>query len=66
MFRSKTGDWQAMVVEDGYTKARTLRIGITNDDDAQILEGLSADDQIVAYPSKDIVADMRVETIDGS
>ena len=65
LFRSKAGDWQAMAIEEGYTKARTLRIGITNDDDAQILEGLSADDQVIAYPSREIVGGMRVETSGG-
>jgi HlyD family secretion protein len=64
LFRGEHGEWQVMAVVDGRTELRTIEVGIMNDEDAQILSGLTAVDQIVAHPSRDVTASMKVETRD--
>ena len=62
LFRGKQGQWQVMVVKDGRTQLRRVEIGLANDERAQITAGLSTGEQVVAKPSREITADMRVET----
>ncbi|UCG33767.1 MAG: HlyD family efflux transporter periplasmic adaptor subunit, partial [Phycisphaerales bacterium] len=63
LFRGERGEWQVMAVVDGRTELRTVEVGIMNDEDAQILSGVTADDQIVAHPSRDVTPGMKVEII---
>ena len=60
LFRSEAGAWQVMVVRDGRTELRTVTTGLMNDDLVQIADGLSEQDTIVAHPSREITAGMRV------
>jgi HlyD family secretion protein len=60
LFRDKRGNWQVMVVEEGRTRLRTVEVGLMNDDQAEILSGLTEYDRIVAKPSRDVNEDMRV------
>lgn len=60
MFRGKDGRWRAMAVRDGITREAPLKVGLMNDERAQILDGLTAEDAVVAQPSKDVVAGLRV------
>jgi HlyD family secretion protein len=61
LFRGPDGGWRAMVVRDGVVAVAPVKVGLMNDDDAQIVEGLTIDDAVVAQPSTDITAGMRVE-----
>lgn len=63
LFRGPQGQWQVMLVRDGVTKLATVKVGLMNDDLAQLVEGLSATDQVVAHPSREITADIRVKTL---
>ncbi|GMU23894.1 MAG: hypothetical protein AMXMBFR13_39720 [Phycisphaerae bacterium] len=60
--KERSPRWQAMVVRDGRTRLANLRVGLMNDDLAQILEGVTPDDQVVARPSHDITPRRKVET----
>jgi HlyD family secretion protein len=62
LFRGETGEWQAMLVRDGRTELRTLELGLTNDEFAQVARGLDPGDRIVAQPSREITPGMRVDT----
>ncbi|MBN2562825.1 MAG: efflux RND transporter periplasmic adaptor subunit [Phycisphaerae bacterium] len=64
LFRSDRGEWQVMLVRNGKTAPRTVQIGLMNDDQAEIVQGLTAEDLIVAQPSREIAPGMRVETVD--
>ena len=55
------GEWQVMAVVDGRTELRTIEVGIMNDEDAQILSGITPEDQILAHPSRDVTPGMKVE-----
>jgi HlyD family secretion protein len=61
LFRGPEGDWMVMTVRNGYTELQPVKVGLMNDDEAQILDGISAEDQIVARPSREITPAMRVE-----
>jgi hypothetical protein len=65
LFRGEAGEWQVMAVVDGRTEQRTVKVGITNDEDAQILAGITAEDLVVAHPSRDITAGLRVNVRGG-
>jgi HlyD family secretion protein len=61
LFRGERGEWQVMAVVGGRTELRTVQVGIMNDEDAQILSGLTAEGLIVAHPSRDVTPGMKVE-----
>lgn len=63
IFRSESGAWQVMRVVDGRTQLQTVRLGITNDEQVQIVEGLSAGDTVVAKPSSEVVPGLRVAAL---
>ena len=60
LFRGAASEWQVMIVRDGRTELRKVELGLMNDDRAQITQGVEPADQVVARPSRDIVAGMRV------
>ncbi|MEE8384491.1 MAG: HlyD family efflux transporter periplasmic adaptor subunit [Dehalococcoidia bacterium] len=61
LFRSRQGEWQLMLIEDGVTRLQTVKVGLMNDDQAEITYGLAEDDLVVARPSREITADLHVE-----
>jgi len=61
LFRGPDGGWHVMVVEAGHVQLKAVTVGITNDDLAEITEGISPDDAIVARPSREIEPGMRVD-----
>ena len=62
LVRTITGQWRAIVVRAGLTELRDVTVGLTNDDEAQIVAGLSAADRVVLRPSREIEAGVRVNT----
>lgn len=50
------GGWAAFVVEEGRARRRPVRLGRTNDREAEVLEGLATGDTVVVHPS-DRIAD---------
>ena len=51
-----------MIVLSGRTELRAVTVGLLNDDLAEITKGLTPKDMVVARPSREIIAGMRVET----
>lgn len=60
LFRGGIGNWQVMVVRDGRTELRDVVLGLKNDERAQIVEGVTQDETVIARPSREILAGMRV------
>ena len=52
-----------MLVVGGRTELRAVEVGLMNDEQAEIREGLAAGQAIVARPGRDIEPGMRVEMI---
>ena len=57
------GQWRVMVVRNGITAMQPVKLGLMNEDSAQIVEGLTPTDAVVARPSREIVEGMRVKTM---
>jgi HlyD family secretion protein len=49
LFRSES-DWAVFVIEQGQARLRTIELGRQNDLEAQILQGLDEQEQIVTHP----------------
>ena len=54
LFR-QDGQWTVFVAEDGYAQLRSVDIGRNNGTQAQVLEGLEEDTQVVLYPSSELI-----------
>ena len=63
LFRGDGGQWQAMLVRNGVTELRDVELGLMNNDRAAVLKGLSESDQVVAHPSQDITANLKVDVV---
>ncbi len=53
LFR-KGKDWTVFVVKDKYARLQTIRVGQMNNLEAEVLAGLSPEDDVVNYPSDKI------------
>jgi HlyD family secretion protein len=63
LFRGEAGGWQVMIVRDGVTRVRTVKVGLMNEDMAQIAEGLGQQDEVVARPSREVGEGMKVRVL---
>ena len=61
LVRSRDGRWQVILVKGGITAIQPVEVGLMNDERVQILDGLTAEDLVVARPAREIVEGMRVE-----
>ena len=50
------GKWSVFVIENEHAKLQSIEIGQMNNTDAQVLDGISADDTVILYPS-DVLED---------
>lgn len=60
LFREGT-DWAVFKIIDGVASKGLVEIGYNNGSDAQLLEGLSLDDNVILYPSSALVDGQTVE-----
>lgn len=66
LYRGADGGWRVMTVEVGVTRERDVKVGIMNDDRVQIIDGLTEGAAVLARPSREIEAGMRVAMESGS
>lgn len=59
LFRVGT-DWAVYKVEGGHAKRQIVKVGQQNGLEAEILEGLSAGEQVVVYPSDAVAEGVKV------
>jgi HlyD family secretion protein len=64
VFRGAEDRWQAFVVRDGRARRVSLEIGLLNDVEAEVLQGLDAGDDVVLAPDSDLHDGARVKTRD--
>ena len=62
LFRGDAGHWQVMIVQGGRTALASVGVGLMNDEQIQITSGLDHDATVVALPSREIEAGIRVTT----
>lgn len=63
LFRGERGDWRVLIVEQGRLKIQPVRVGLMNEERAQILEGIAPDAEFVLVPARELVEGMRVAAI---
>ena len=54
--------WCTFVVEDGRAKRRVVKIGHSNAQEAEVLEGLAPGETVIRHPGNQIEEGMRVES----
>ncbi len=55
-----SGDWAVFTVEGDLLRRKTVKIGQRNDRLAEVQEGLSPGDRVVAYPGESLTDGARV------
>jgi hypothetical protein len=57
------GPIERVVIEDGRARPQTVTVGLRNDLEAQVVEGLQEGDQVVVHPSDRVRNGVRVRTV---
>ncbi|NCC50892.1 MAG: efflux RND transporter periplasmic adaptor subunit [Spartobacteria bacterium] len=60
LFRNNKGGWAAYVVRDGKAQLVTVGVGLTNDTQAEILDGLQAGEVVIMAPEASLTSGTRV------
>jgi HlyD family secretion protein len=55
------GDWKVFRLEEGRARAVTVKIGLRNQNHAELLEGLEPGDRVVLYPTDRVVEGAAIE-----
>ena len=63
IFRGPAGDWQAFVVRDGAARLQSLKIGLLNDERAEVTAGLKEQELVILAPETNLVDGARVEPV---
>lgn len=61
LFRGPDGAWQTFVVRDGRARRVDLQLGLMNDAEAEVLDGLQEGDEVVLVPEANVEDGTRVE-----
>jgi len=56
--------WSAFVVRDGRAELRSVTVGRKNDREAEILDGLKENDQVIIHPGNNVMDGIRVAARD--
>ena len=59
LFR-REGEWSVFLIDGDVLRRRTVKVGQRNEQTAQILEGLSAGERVVAYPGESLAEGTKV------
>jgi len=59
LFRDN-GDWALFIARDGRAVKRRVNVGVSNDADAQILDGVAAGEEIIVYPGAGLRDGVRI------
>lgn len=60
VFRASDGQWQVFAVEAGLARRRNVTLGLMNDEQVELLEGLKDGDEVVVSPEATLVDGSRV------
>jgi HlyD family secretion protein len=62
LLRTKDGGWQVLEVVGNETRFQPVTIGLMNDDHVEVADGLKPDSRVIAQPTSEFEAGMRVRT----
>lgn len=60
MFRGTDGSWQVYVIRGGRAVVAKVTIGMINDEQAEVLDGLAAEEPVIRSPESSLVDGQRV------
>src|SRR5690606_5628083 len=63
IFRDVAGNWQALVAEDGVLQRRNLKVGLMNDLEVQVTEGIEEGEQVLISPEASLSEGDRVTAV---
>ena len=61
VFRSSQGRWQAFAVRGGKLELVTLKVGLLNENQVEVTQGLALDEMVVISPGSDLNPGKRVQ-----
>jgi HlyD family secretion protein len=64
LFRGSKNDWRVFVIRDGRAHLQAVKVGLSNDESAEITSGLSESDQVILAPETNLVEGQSVRVID--
>jgi len=62
LFRNSDGGWQVFTVQGGTARLRDVTIGLMNDQDVEVTDGLEKDETVILAPENDMMDGIRVRT----
>jgi HlyD family secretion protein len=60
LFRSAGGEWQTYVIRNSRATLQTVQIGLSNDDVAEVTQGLAAGEAVIVAPETNLTSGVRV------
>lgn len=64
LFRSPGGEWEVFVVKEEKARLVQVKLGLTNDREAEVTEGISAGDNVILAPATTLTDGARVKADD--
>ena len=62
MFKGNDGKWKVYVIKDNKAKLQNITIGLINDNEAEVVKGLSEGDKVILAPSNTMEDGTRVNS----
>ncbi|WP_145263057.1 HlyD family efflux transporter periplasmic adaptor subunit [Planctomycetes bacterium Pan216] len=61
LFRGRDGGWRVYVVRDGKAVLADVSVGLSNDEEAEILDGIAPEEQVILAPESDLSDGIAVD-----
>lgn len=66
LFRGAKNDWRVFTVRSGRAHLQAVKIGLANDESAEVTDGLAPDDLVILAPETNLTEGQRVRVLDTS
>ena len=63
LFRGADGDWRVFAIDGGRAQIREVKVGLTNDDQAEIKAGLEEHDEVILAPETNLADGLAVRPV---
>ncbi len=63
LFRGADGAWRVFAVRGGRAELQVVKVGLSNDEQAEITEGLAENEKVVLAPETNLSAGQSVKTL---
>ena len=64
LFRGAKNDWRVFAVRDGRARLQAVKVGLSNDEQAEIVDGLGENDRVILAPETNLSEGQRVQVIE--